>query len=231
MVNIEIVFETENKKINRVLNDGKIIIKAPFEDSTFEYNNSDGEEYKFIVVQFVYNDKVANQAFYRNKGVLDNTWLPCDGIKTKINDNVIYNFIDTEAFSDFYKDENYMAVSYVLGGGMWDSGKGEKYKKKLNVDDRIDYLNLESIPISFNDAMIINMYINYGISKNLKSNSLHSAFDFSNKLLNSSHLEYTPSTIPKATTRKDYEKFYKNMENAHLPTIENQEEAWYCNIL
>jgi hypothetical protein len=241
----EINYHSDNDKISSVTNEGKINISILDNNTVFEYVNGERKN-KIIIVHFKYKSKIVSQAFYECSGEFKGTWLPCDGIKANLDDNnVFYQYIDTEPFkNDLYPfgDERLMAVSYILGGGVW-CNRNTKYRNMLKVDDRIAYVsNFECKKVEFNNSMYINHYINYAISRNyydkhpntsfrpkspkwISSRSetkneqhLFSAFDFSAKMNNSYQIEYTPPVIEGKTKREDYNYFYAKMDNAIVKT-------------
>jgi len=252
----EIKINTHNKKILNIVNDNKISIGTLDNDSVFEYQNN-GRSYKIIIVHFKYNDKIVSQAFYQCQDEFNGTWLPFDGIKANVNDtNVFYQYLDTEPFnSDLYPfgNEKLMCVSYIIGGGVW-INKETKYRKILNVNERISYLaNFKTVKVEFNNSLYINHFINYSISRNYYDNHptksfnfkspkwvssnkevkneqrLFSAFDFSAKMNNSYQIEYTPPLFANKICREDYNDFYLIMDNCEVK--EKIQDARLCTIL
>lgn len=235
-------YTTNNKIINKILIDGDHInVIIPENGMLFEYKNVK-QSNKIIVVQFKYKEKIVSQSFYRCNGKYKNTWIPFDGIKANIDDNnKFYKFFDTTKFLNNKEPFGYpelMAVSYVLGGGLWVSND-ENFKNVLNVEDRISYIDIEdTIKVKFEDSLYINHYINYSISSNymdpkyinwMEGDKLDSAFMFSYKMNNSHQIEYTPMTINGATAAKDYFEFYKKVDFSDVPIEES--DTRLCNIL
>lgn len=252
----EILYHTSNEKVSKILNDGKISITTLEDNYVFEYNNGERKN-KIVIAHFKYNKKIVSQAFYECSGEFNGTWLPCDGIKANVKDNnVFYQNIDTEAFkSELYPfgEENLMAVSYILGGGVW-CNRNQKYRNMLKVDDRISYLNnLTPKKVNFNDSLYINHFINYAISRNYytkhpessfrpkspiwinskgeinNEQKLFSAFDFSAKMNNSYQIEYTPPVSKGKIKREDYEEFYNKVDSSIVQI--HKEGYKMCNIL
>lgn len=252
----EIKYNTTNEKILDVLNDDRIRIITLDNNTVFEYVDQDKQN-KIIVVHFRYNNKVVSQAFYQCLADYKYTWLPFDGIKANVDkNNVFYQYIDVEPFkTDLYPfgDMKLMAVSYLLGGGVW-CNKSLKYREILGVDERISYLNdMSSIIVEFNNSLYINHFINYSISrnyyskhpektfrpkspvwitnhKNIKNDQkLFSAFDFSAKMNNSYQIEYTPPLFADKQERKDYDDFYSIMDNCVVK--DEVKSRQFCSIL
>ena len=207
-----------------MLNENYISIIIPEEGKTFQFKGK-----QVIVVQFKHNEKLVSQGFIQNK---EYTWVPFDGIKVDVNrENKLYTLIDTENFGeDGFLDDQTVAVSYILGGGVWSTGYS-KFSKELGVVGRISQITLESIPIREQNMMLINYYINYSVSDNYinKSKVRKSAFDFSNKMENSTQLEYTPRRVKGYETKKDYSKIYNNINKAIVDF--STKGQGYCNIL
>lgn len=252
----EIKINTTNEKINQILNEGKISIITLNNNTIFQYINED-RKHKIILVNFKFNNKIVSQAFYECDGSFKGTWLPFDGIKANTNDNnIFYKYIDNEPFNNElypFGDERLMAVSYLIGGGVW-CNKNMKYRKILDVEERISYLTeFTTIDVEFNNSLYINHFINYSISRNyydkhpnksfrpkspkwisskneiLNEQKLFSAFDFSSKMNNSYQIEYTPPIFEDKNSINDYLSFYKKMDNSVVKTkIEGYQ---LCNIL
>ena len=252
----QIKYNTKNEKISEVLNEDKITIVTLENNNVFEYCNGDKNN-KIIVVHFKYNNKIRSQAFYLNTEQYKGTWLPFDGIKANVNsNNIFYKYIDTEPFNtDLYPfgDMKLMAVSYLLGGGVW-CNKSMKYRDILGVNERISYINqFNTIKVPFNNSLYINHFINYSISRNYfdkhpntsfrpkspkwtsnhkdikNDQKLFSAFDFSAKMNNSYQIEYTPPLFQDKVKREDYEDFYSKIELSVIKETLNQTP--YCSIL
>lgn len=242
-------FKTDNNIVNSVLGDSSTIrINLRVDDKCYEYFT--GSEYnKIIKATFVYDNNIVSQAFYRNNG----TWVPFDGIKANVNENnKFYQYLDTDPFKTKYEpfgDLKLMAVSYILGGGVWIS-KDDKWRKILNVPERISQFDPESVKVQFNDSLVINQYINYSISRNYYKNhpnkddffkpksrnwfdgneqSLFSAFDHSAKMNNYHQIEYTPPVLLNRKKRKDYKDFYELVDNSEVKVPKDQSS--YCTIL
>lgn len=257
-ITIELKYETGNPLISQILIEDKINIILPDDSNIFEYINYDNKN-KTIVVEFKYNESIVSQAFYQCGKEFNGTWLPFDGIKANINDgNLFYKYFDIEPFRNKifpFGNKKLMAVSYILGGGVWVS-RDTKFRDILNVEERISYLNnLSSVNVDFQDSLYINHYINYAISRNyyedhpsnnkfykpkspvwikvknsnLNEQKLFSAFDFSYKMNNSNQIEYTPPVFLDKTKREDYEDFYKKIDNSQIK--EYKVESFRCTIL
>ena len=239
----EITFTTTNKDILDILYEDKISIITLDNNTFFEYTNGDKKN-KILITNFRYNNKIVSQAFYEDSGEFKGTWLPFDGIKANVDENnTFFQYLDTTAFeTDLYPfgDKKLMSVSYLLGGGVW-TGKTLKYRKMLNVDERISYLSdFKSINVNFNNSLYINHFINYSISRNYydkhpktsfrprspkwianskevkNDQKLFSAFDFSAKMNNSYQIEYTPPLFEDKTKREDYTEFYSNVDSSTI---------------
>ena len=246
---------SDNKIIKSVTTDDSINIILLKNNEIFRYINGDKKN-KIIVAQFSYFGKVVSQAFYECCGEYKGTWLPFDGIKANISEeNTFFKYLDDSAFkTELYPfgDLILMAVSYILGGGVWGRIK-TKYKEMLGVEERMSVLELYGIKdVSFEDSLVINHYINYSISRNYYQSNpeksfrpkspqwikntknldndqkLFSAFDFSFKMNNSRQIEYTPPLMPKFNKRSDYEDFYKSID---LTITDNEEKNISCTIL
>jgi len=251
----KIEFTTGNKKIKSILiNDNHINVLLLDGNKVFKYYNN-GKENKVVVVEFKYMNNIISQAFYECSGDYKGTWFPFDGVKGDVDDeNNFYKYLDTSAFSEenMFGSVKFMAVSYILGGGIW-SSKDVKFKKILNVNDRTSTtIYTDTVDVGFQDSLVINHYINYAISRNYfesnpderqrpnspqwikdsKSNmndqEKFSAFDFSAKMNNSYHIEYTPRAIPKFNTRKDYASYYKKVDESQVKV---EKPISSCNIL
>ena len=252
----EIKFNTNNKKILDVLNEDQISIITLDNNTVFQYVNGDKSN-NILIVHFKYNNKIVSQAFYQCIGEFKGTWLPFDGIKANVNENnIFFQYLDTEPFNtDLYPfgDIKLMCVSYLLGGGVW-CNKNMKYRKILNVDERICYLSdFKPIEVSFNNSLYINHFINYSISRNYydkhpntsfrpkspkwisnhkdikNEQKLFSAFDFSAKMNNSYQIEYTPPLFEDKTKRDDYQEFYSKVDESKV--IDKIEGFKFCSIL
>jgi hypothetical protein len=248
---------SDNKTINSVTIDGYINVILLKNSETFRYINGKKKN-KIVVAQFLYSDKIVSQAFYECSEKFKGTWLPFDGIKCDVGEkNIFFKYIDDSAFnSDLYPfgDLSLMAVSYVLGGGVW-GRLDSKYKDLLRVEERTSLLELNDVvDISFEDSLIINHYINYSISRNYYTGNpvknfrpkspqwikaskkiknvqkLFSAFDFSNKMNNSNQIEYTPPQRPNYNQRSDYDVFYKAVDLSEI-NIEKGSFPFPCIIL
>ena len=252
----QIKLNTTNDKIFDVLNDDKISIITLDNNTVFEYYNEDKCN-KIIIVHFQYNKKIVSQAFYQCTGEFKGTWLPFDGIKANVNENnVFFQYLDIDAFNtEMYPfgDIKLMAVSYLLGGGVW-CGKNMKYRKILDVEERISYLyDFRTLEVSFNNSLYINHFINYSISRNYydkhpvssfrpkspkwisshksikNDQKLFSAFDFSSKMNNSYQIEYTPPLFENMTSREDYKSFYGKIDSS---IVKDKIDAYkFCSIL
>jgi len=235
-------YTTNNKIINKILIDeNHINVIIPENGMLFEYKNGK-QSNKIVVVQFKYKENIVSQSFYQCDRTYKYTWLPFDGIKARVDDtNKFCKFFDTIKFQNnkrpFGCDE-LMAVSYILGGGIWVSSD-EKFKNSLDVEDRISYIDIrDTNMVNFEDSLYINHYINYSVSSNyinpkninwMKGDRLDSAFMFSYKMNNSHQIEYTPETIDGATSDKDYFEFYKKVDFSDVPIEES--DTRLCNIL
>jgi len=183
----KIKYNTDNKIINGVLNDNFITVVTNNQREALEYMS-----HQIITVFFVYNGKLASQAFYKNT---EQTWVPFNGIKANLNKEkkFIYYF-DTSNFGimDNFGLEELMVVSYLLGGGMW--VKDNEHLKRLKLHPRMRQFELESHKIKFHNSLLVNHFVNYSICSNyLKpQQKFKSAFDKSHKAENSTQVEYTP---------------------------------------
>lgn len=236
-------FVSTNKRIRPVLIDNSYVNVVLLDgNKVFKYYNK-GKYYKIIVVQFKYLENIISQAFYECQGEYKGTWLPFDGIKGNVDEEgVFYKYMDQEAFDKElpFGGTKMMAVSYILGGGVW-SQKELKYKEKLGVDERSSFtLYSDTVDVDFQDSLYINHYINYSISRNyydsnpneklrpsspqwikdskkLKNDQkVFSAFDFSTKMNNSYQIEYTPPVFPNYTNREDYQDFYRKIDKSKI---------------
>lgn len=243
-------FKTDNDIVNSVLGDsGFVTVKLRDDGKCYEYYN--GTAYiKVVTVAFQYDNKMVSQAFYRHNG----TWVPFDGIKANVNDkNTFYQYADTDAFKTKYEpfgDMKLMAVSYVLGGGVWIS-KDDNWRKILNVPERISQFEPEGVKLQFNEALVVNHYINYSISRNYYKNhpnkddffkpksrdwfndneqSLFSAFDYSAKMNNYHQIEYTPPVMLNRKKREEYKDFYDMVDGSMVEILKDTKSS-YCTIL
>ena len=232
-------YSSSNKKIAKVLIDDKINIIMPYDNEIFEYEKTDGDRHKVIVVEFKYKQKVVKQAFYQCIHKYNGTWLPFDGVKADVsNDNDFYTFLDTDAISDHpFGVEELKLVSYVLGGGVWKNPDSE-FTKSLGVEPRISYFDgLNTKVIEPQDSIYLNHYINYAVTDNyinakpvkwLDGEEFKSAFSHSNKMDNSHQIEYTPRRIKGAKTRSDYAEMYAKINSSNVDTIQPTSQ---CTIL
>ena len=248
-------FVSSNKKIRSVLIDNSYINIVLLNNNKIFRYYMDGKYYKVVVIHFKHTDRMVSQAFYQCVNEYKGTWLPFDGIKGDVDeDGRFYKYIDTKAFANDHPfgDNKLMAVSYILGNGVW-MDKDSRFKKILNVDDRSSLtMYSDMTDVNFEDSLTINHYINYSISrnyyennpeeklrpsspqwikdskKNINDQKLFSAFDFSTKMNNTYQLEYTPTVIPKFNDRSDYEEYYKKVDKSKLIVIKTTPS---CNIL
>ena len=252
----EITFTTTNEHILDILHEDKISIITLDNNTVFLYINGDRKN-KILLVNFRYNNKIVSQAFYQDNEDLKGTWLPCDGIKANVNENnEFFQYFDVSAFeTDLYPfgDIKLMAVSYLLGGGVW-CNKTQKYRKMLNVNERISYIaDFEEEKVEFNNSLYINHFINYSISRNYynkhpissfrpkspkwitnskeikNEQKLFSAFDFSSKMNNSYQIEYTPPVFENKTKREHYKNLYEKIDNSNVK--DNKATYKMCIIL
>ena len=252
----EIIFTTTNKDILDVLYEDKISIVTLDNNTVFEYKNG-GRKNKILIVNFRYNNKIVSQSFYQDQEDFNGTWLPFDGIKGNVDESrFFYHYVDVSAFETElfpFGDMKLMAVSYLLGGGVW-CNKNLKYRKMLNVDERISYLSdFKSVSVDFNNSLYINHFINYSISRNYynkhpktsfrpkspkwiashkevkNEQKLFSAFDYSAKMNNSYQIEYTPPLFEDKTKREDYNTFYSNVDSSTIKEKINTPQI--CTIL
>lgn len=252
----KIKYNTDNEKISNVLIDNGINIIILNNNTLFEYINNQSKN-KILIAEFKYKDKIVSQAFYLCDGEYKGTWLPFDGIKANVdNNNKFYKYIDNSAFKNKeypFGDESLMAVSYLLGGGVWCHSNSD-FRNKLNVDERISYTSEFRVrSVDFAYSLYINQYINYSISRNYfdkhpqtnmrpkspkwvenkgtnkNDQKLFSAFDFSYKMNNSNQIEYTPPVSSDKNSIKDYKDFYKMVDESNVEVPEKQ--VSFCNIL
>lgn len=215
---------TANEKIKRVLNENYVSVNIIEESKTFEY-----DERQIINVTFKHQNNLVSQAFYLNDKF---TWLPFDGIKVDVDDqNKLYTFFDTDNFDSEFPDEELMAVSYILGGGIWSTGYSE-YSKQLDVIGRISQLSLKSVKVPRNHMLKINHFVNYSVSDNYlhKNKVRRSAFDFSRKMENPNQLEYTPRRVKGFETKKDYQKIYEKIDKS-VVDFRKPGQEYTCTIL
>lgn len=235
-----IKYDTQHKKIGKILIEDNINVIMPYDNEIFEYERVDGIINKVIVVEFRHKQKIVKQAFYQCKSKYEGTWLPFDGVKADVNDNnEFYTFLDTDMIHEPpFGMNDLMMVSYVLGGGVWKDPESE-FTKALDVEPRISYFDgLNTKLIQPQDSIYLNHYINYAVTDNyssgkpvkwLEGQELKSAFSFSNKMENSHQLEYTPKRIKGAKSRADYAEFYAKLNKAEV-NISVRARS-YCAIL
>lgn len=235
-----IKYDTTHSKIKKVMIEDHINVILPYENQIFEYERVDGSRNKVVIVEFKYKQKVVKQAFYQCIGKYQGTWLPFDGVKADVNDNnEFYTFLDTDMIEKVpFGNQELMAVSYVLGGGVWKDEESE-FTKELGVDPRISYFDdLKTRLVEPQDSIYLNHYINYAITDNytsgkpvkwLEGQHLKSAFSFSNKMENSHQIEYTPKRVNGATSRTDYMELYAKINKAEV-NISPPTNS-YCAIL
>ena len=214
---------TTNDKIKRVLNENYISVEIAEESKAFEYDDR-----KIITVKFKHNHNLVSQAFYLND---EFTWVPFDGIKVDVDEeNRLYTLFDTDNFDGIFPDEQVMAVSYILGGGIWSTGYSE-YSKKLDVIGRISQLSLQPVHVPRNHILKVNHFINYSVSYNYinKEKERRSAFDFSKKMETPCQLEYTPRRV-KGLDKKGYEEIYKKIDKS-VVDFRKPGQGYMCTIL
>lgn len=232
-------YSSMNKNVVKVLIDGKMNIILPYNNEIFEYRKTDGGSNKIIIAEFKYKSKVVRQAFYQCTGKYKGTWLPFDGVKADVNeDNEFYTFLDTDAIGNLpFGNDELKSVSYILGGGVWESQESE-FAKSLGVEPRMSYFDeLHTKLIQPQDSIYLNHYINYAISDNylgkpvkwLDGEELKNAFSYSNKMENSYQLEYTPKRIKGAKSRLDYSQLYAKINNSHVKVLQVRQSN--CAIL